>query len=109
MLSYRIQDRGYNGKKYHTGFARIGTWPVNRVIFGEDDFLASQLTDRVLHLISSPSILTNIAMRAQLVKYSMEPVVSMTKVRSPQPITAVVFSLKAFSLPQKGSKTIGII
>lgn len=30
------------------GFAATGTWPVNTDIFGEADFLPSQVTDRIL-------------------------------------------------------------
>ncbi|XP_022829429.1 uncharacterized protein LOC111359389 [Spodoptera litura] len=35
-------------KNISAGFAATGTWPVNTDIFGEADFLPSQVTDRIL-------------------------------------------------------------
>ncbi|VEN49389.1 unnamed protein product [Callosobruchus maculatus] len=36
-------------KNISAGFAATGTWPVNTDIFGEADFLPSQVTDRIQH------------------------------------------------------------
>lgn len=41
-------DVAITAKNISAGFAATGTWPVNTDIFGEDHFLPSHVTDRVL-------------------------------------------------------------
>lgn len=41
-------DVAITAKNISAGFAATGTWPVNTDIFGEADFLPSQVTDRIL-------------------------------------------------------------
>ena len=111
-------DVAITAKNISAGFAATGTWPVNTDIFGETDFLPSQVTDRILTnpVPEQASIVAEEALTPPVITddiskepANIEPVASTSTVRSPLATQSNTFSPETIrplpkAPPRKGTQ-----